>query len=278
MNAAGSKPRIVAARCERHADVSNAVIAEIPEAPDATASASAAWPSPNEEMHPMPVMTTRSRTEPLPYHAGPHASTIAVALLLLACSAATDAARDRFAEIFARTLQVRQTMHSIRARFTETTTSSLLQKPLVAHGTVLAAPPSRVLMTYTDPERRIVAIDDQSLTVSWPDRGEREAIDIRQTQKRIDQYFAHASLDALRSMFEIVVEPDAAVRGADRVDLRPKRKPIKAGLERLQLWIDRESLLLVQMQMTFPGGDTKSIRLDEVTLNVPVTDEMFRIR
>ena len=30
--------------------------------------------------------------------------------------------------------------------------------------------------------------------------------------------------------------------------------------------------------MTFPGGDRKSIRLDEVTLNVPVTDEMFRIR
>src|SRR5437588_289351 len=175
-NAAASKPRIVAARCERHADVSNAVIAEIPEAPDATASASAAWPSPNEEMHPMPVMTTRSRT------------------------------------------------------------------------------------------------------VSWPDRGEREAIDIRQTQKRIDQYFAHASLDALRSMFEIVVEPDAAVRGADRVDLRPKRKPIKAGLERLQLWIDRESLLLVQMQMPFPGGGTKSIRLAVVTLRVPVTDEMFQIR
>ena len=46
--------------------------------------------------------------------------------------------------------------------------------------------------------------------------------------------------------------------------MRPKRKQIKEGLERLELWIDRESLLLVQMRMTFPGGDRKTIRLDDV--------------
>jgi outer membrane lipoprotein-sorting protein len=79
-------------------------------------------------------------------------------------------------------------------------------------------------------------------------------------------------------MFEITDEPDAEMRGADRVEMRPKRKQIKEGLERLELWIDRETLLLVQMQMTFPGGDRKMIRLDEVTPNVPVTNDTFRIR
>ena len=59
--------------------------------------------------------------------------------------------------------------------------------------------------------------------------------------------------------------------------MRPKRKQIKEGLERLELWIDRESLLLVQMRMTFPGGDRKTIRLDDVAVNVPVTDETFQI-
>ena len=161
---------------------------------------------------------------------------------------------------------------------TETTTSSLLEKPLVSHGTIVAAPPSRVLMTYTDPERRIIAIDSKSLVVAWPDRGERERIDISQTQKRIDQYFTQANVKDLRSMFEIRAEPDATIAGSDRIDMRPTRKQIKGGLERLELWIDRESLLLVQMQMTFPGGDRKTIRLDEVTVNVPVTDETFQTR
>ena len=60
--------------------------------------------------------------------------------------------------------------------------------------------------------------------------------------------------------------------------MRPKRKQIREGLERLEIWIDRESLLLVQMRMTFPGGDSKTIRLDDSTVNVPVTDETFQIR
>jgi outer membrane lipoprotein-sorting protein len=59
--------------------------------------------------------------------------------------------------------------------------------------------------------------------------------------------------------------------------MRPKRKQIKQGLERLELWIDRESLLLVQMQMTLAGGDRKTIRLEDVAVNVPISDETFRI-
>ncbi len=60
--------------------------------------------------------------------------------------------------------------------------------------------------------------------------------------------------------------------------MRPKRKQIKEGLERLELWIARESLLLVQMRLTFPGGDSKTIRLDDPELNVPVSDDTFRVR
>jgi outer membrane lipoprotein-sorting protein len=209
----------------------------------------------------------------------PSASTLLqlfVAAVLVAPQA--QAPKDLFDQIFARTLEKRQSIHSIRARFTETTMSSLLEKPLVSHGTVIAAPPSRVLMTYTDPERRTIAIDSTSLVVVWPDRRERVKIDISQTQNRIDQYFTQATIEQLRSMFEIAAEPDSVIRGTDRVDMRPKRKQIKEGLERLEIWIDRESLLLVQLQMTFPGGDRKTIRLDDVTVNVPVTDEMFRIR
>ena len=84
-------------------------------------------------------------------------------------------------------------MRSIRARFTETTTSSLLVKPLVAHGTVIGASPARVRMTYTDPEAKTIAMDGKTLLVAWAGRRERERIDITDMQKRIDQYFTRAS-------------------------------------------------------------------------------------
>ena len=241
-------------------------------------------PLPKQETQPIPVIATRSDIGPVRYHAVFRRSTmllvpavvqLAAAVLL---AAQTSPPKELFDQIFARTLAKRSSIQSIRARFIETTTSSLLEKPLVSHGTIVAAPPARVLMTYTDPERRTIVIDGKSLVVAWPDRGERETIDIAQMQKRIDQYFTQATVGQLRSMFEIKAAADAAVRGADRIEMRPKRKQIAQGLERLELWIDRESLLLVQMRMTFPGGDGKTIRLEDVAVNVPIADDTFRIR
>jgi outer membrane lipoprotein-sorting protein len=188
------------------------------------------------------------------------------------------ASKDLFNRIYDRTAARRESIHSIRARFTETTVSSLLERPMVVHGTMTAAPPSRVLMTYADPERRTIAIDAKSLVIVWSDRPERETIDISQIQKRIDQYFREANPRQLQAMFDIRAEADAAVRGADRIELSPRRKQIRAGLDRLELWIDRDSLLLTQMQMTFPGGDRKTITLEDIAVNVPVSEETFKIR
>jgi outer membrane lipoprotein-sorting protein len=187
-------------------------------------------------------------------------------------------ADDLFTQIYKRGVVKQRSLKSIRARFTETTVSSLLVKPIVAHGTVVAASPARVRMTYTDPEPKTIAMDGQSLTVLWSDRNERERIDITAIQKRIDQYFTHASIDDLRGMFEITAEPDYSIPQADRIDMKPKRKQIKQGLERLELWIGRESEMLVQMRLTFPGGDQKTIALEDIAINVPVSDDTFRVR
>jgi outer membrane lipoprotein-sorting protein len=190
---------------------------------------------------------------------------------------ATARAGDLFTEIYNRGVQKQQSMRSIRARFTETTSSTLLARPLVAHGTIVAALPARVLMTYTDPERKIVAIDRKTLTVTWPDRRERQQIDITDVQKRIDQYFTHASIDDLRSMFEITAAADPARPGRDLVDMRPKRKQIQQGLQRLELWIDSRGDLLTDMRLTFASGDRKTVALDDIETNVPVSDETFRV-
>jgi outer membrane lipoprotein-sorting protein len=63
-----------------------------------------------------------------------------------------------------------------------------------------------------------------------------------------------------------------------RIDIAPDPEADQGRPRAARAWIDRESLLLVQMQMTFPGGDRKTIRRDEVTVNVPVTDETFQTR
>jgi outer membrane lipoprotein-sorting protein len=213
---------------------------------------------------------------------------IGLALAALACAPAPSSVHamreppaqrvkpaDPFDEIFARGLAKRRAMQSLQARFTETTTSTLLTRPIVAHGTVVAASPARVRMTYTDLEPKVVTMDGKTLTIVWPGRNEREQLDMTEMQKRIDRYFTQASASELRSLFDISVRADSSVPRADVVDMRPKRKQIAQGLERLELWIDRDRDLLVRLRMSFPGGDQKTIALEDITLNVPVTDAMF---
>jgi outer membrane lipoprotein-sorting protein len=232
----------------------------------------------------MPVMRTRSRIKSGRYQISRRSTTLLASLCLHALAAASviasqpAASKDPFDRIYQRAIARRESIHSIRARFTETTVSSLLEKPIVARGTMIAAPPGRVLMTYADPEARTIALDGKSLMMVWPDRHERETIDISQIQKQVDRYFTQANPEQLEAMFDIRVQADAVLRGADRIDMSPRRKQIKEGLERLELWIDRESLLLTQMRMTFPGGDSKTITLEDIAVNVPISEDTFRIR
>jgi hypothetical protein len=57
----------------------------------------------------------------------------------------------------------------------------------------------------------------------------------------------------------------------------PKRKQIREGLTRLELWLDQSSLLLSAMRMTFPNGDTKLMVLTDVVANAPVDPGVFKI-
>ena len=258
----------------------------------------------------MPVMTTRSRIGPATVAWGYMVNqrwwvgTLCCAALFVSTTGAISAGRralvppdderlslrttsafqggrrpdDLFTQIYTRGDVKKKTMRSLKGTFTETTSSTLLTRPIVAHGTVLAAAPSRVLMTYTDPERKILAMDGKTLTILYSDRGERQQVNITDIQKRIDHYFTNASVDELRSMFDIVARPDAVLRRADVIDMKPKRKQIQQGLERLEIWIDRETDLLTQMRFSFPGGDQKTVTLEDLVENVPVTDEMFKIK
>jgi len=183
---------------------------------------------------------------------------------------------DRFAEIFDRGIIKQKTMTSIEAAFTETTTVTLLTRPLVTHGTVIAAAPGRMRMTYTDADRKTLFMDGKTLVVAWADRPERQTINVSEIQKKVNQYFTSASLKDLRSMFQINAAADAARSHVDRIEMLPTEKHVKDGLKLLEIWIDRQTDLMTQMRLSFPSGDSKTIALDQIRVNVPVSDEMFK--
>jgi outer membrane lipoprotein-sorting protein len=188
---------------------------------------------------------------------------------LLLLGAGPAAKGDLFDEIYQRSLPQASSLKTIRARFTETTTSSLLATPLVAEGTLVAVRPSDLLITYTKPDRKILRMDAKKLLFIWPDRHLRQESDIEQAQKRVQHYFVDKSPDELRKHFTITASEDAQ-KGLYLIDMVATRKQIKEGVSRIELTIDKASLMLSTMRMTFPNGDTKTMALHDVELNVPV--------
>ena len=178
---------------------------------------------------------------------------------------------DLFDDIYRRGQPLEQSIKTIRARFIETTTSSLLKDPLVSEGTLLAVRPADILLNYTKPEKKLLRIDAKTLLFIWPDKKLRQSQDIRESQARMQKYFVDKSPDELRRHFTITAVVDPAKPGTWRIDMIPKRKQIQQGVTKIQLWITERTSMLSTMVLTFAGGDTKTMAFTDVEINPPIT-------
>jgi outer membrane lipoprotein-sorting protein len=201
-------------------------------------------------------------------------------ILLLAASAALAAPiapADLFDDIYARSRGVEASLKTLTANFTETTTTAMLSKPVVSHGTLAVVRPDRVVLRYDEPEPHVVLIDGAKMTFSWPSRGLVQTTDIGQARKRIDRYFVDKSPAELRRSFKIAADVASDPPHTWRIVMTPTRSQISQGLSRLSLWIDRTTLLMAAMQMDFPNGDSKLMRFDHVQANGTVDPKLFSI-
>src|SRR5574338_488780 len=128
---------------------------------------------------------------------------VATAILAGVAAPVVSARADLFEELFRQGQAKNANLKTLTASFVETTTSSLLTKPLVASGTVAVERPSRILLHYTQPDDRTVLIDGDTMTVTWPSRSIHQVKDIGASQKRIQKYFVDTSPKELRSNFTV---------------------------------------------------------------------------
>lgn len=210
----------------------------------------------------------------------------AAALLLWVCTAAfarqetprQNAPRqDAFDDLYLRGQRANAAIKTLTAHFTETTTSSLLTRPLVSRGRLAVERPARVVLRYTEPELRVVLIDGNRMTLSWPSHNVRQTTDIGTAQWRVQKYFVNGTAAELRGQFDIEDHDGSDRPGTYHVTMIPKRKQIREALARLDLWVMRSTLLLDAMRMTFANGDTKMLSFDEVVPNVALEPGAFSI-
>ena len=209
---------------------------------------------------------------------------VAVVLLLSICTAAfaqRDAAPVRtarpesFDDLYLRGQRANAAIKTLTAHFTESTTSSLLTRPLVSYGRLAIERPTRVVLRYSDPEMRVIVIDGNKMTISWPSHNVRQTTDVGTAQGRVQKYFINGTAADLRGQFEIEEHEASDRPGTLHLTMIPKRKQIRETLARLDLWVMQSTLLLDAMRMTFANGDTKMMTFDEVAPNAALEPGTF---
>lgn len=202
----------------------------------------------------------------------------AISMLVSAARPTAAARGDLFDQIYARSRSIEASLKTVTARFTETTTTKMLVKPLVSHGELAVVRPDRIVLRYTEPEPHVVLIDKAEMTLSWPSRRMTQKSDIGAARRRIDKYFVDRTPDDLRHAFAIRAVEASDPPNTWHITMDPTRSQIKQGLSQLHLWIDRTSLLLSAMRMDFPNGDKKLMAFEDVRTNVPVDAAIFSLR
>lgn len=217
----------------------------------------------------------------LTHAARPAAVILAVALLAGAAPARArqasgpTAASPSFDELYKRGRQLNADISTLTARFTETTTSSLLEQPIVERGTLFVerATP-RVAMRYADTDR-VLLIDGDRMTTLWPSRQIEQSRNIRDARRRLQGYFDDASASELRRVFDILLRETSERAGTHEVQMLPKRRQISETLKELELWVDDTTALMRAMRLTFANGDTKLMEFEDVTPNAPIDAGVF---
>ena len=185
--------------------------------------------------------------------------------------------QDSFDDLYLRGQRANAAIKTLTAHFTEVSTSSLLTRQLVSHGRLAVERPGRVVLRYTQPEGRLVLIDGNRMTMSWPSHNVRQTTDVGTAQGRVQKYFVNGTAAELRGQFDIEEHDGSDRPGTYHVTMVPKRKQIRESLARLDLWVMRSTLLLDAMRMTFANGDTKMMAFDEVVPNAALEPGTFSI-
>lgn len=194
--------------------------------------------------------------------------------------AAATAASPTFDELYRRGQKANAGIKTLAARFTETTSSTLLERPLVAHGMLYvqrSGPAPRVALHYTSPDPRKVLIDGNRMTSSWPSRNLFTTTDVSRAQRDVQKHFASNEADDLKRAFNVTLLPTSARPGTHEVLLVPRRKQISETLARLELWVGEGTGLLQAMRMTFANGDLKLMEFEDVSPNAAIDPGVFTV-
>lgn len=168
---------------------------------------------------------------------------------------------------------------SLEADFRQEKEVALLARPEVSTGHFLFSKPNRVFWNYTAPRQVQMSITNGWLSTYYPDLNKVERIEIKKFEDRIFRYMGATAL----AMEELGKYFDFTFIESKRdphytLELKPKTKTVAKRVQRIKIWIDRETYLTSKFEYVEGDGDVTRYEFTNIRMNRPIAEERFSLQ
>lgn len=202
---------------------------------------------------------------------------LCAAALAAPLSAAPKKAPVTIEQVVKKVQEQQKKTNTLQAEFRQEKELALLAKPEVSTGTFVYSKPNSVLWNYDAPKRVTMLIARGTLTTYYPDLNKAESVDVKRFEDRIFKYMgASGAIDELARYFDFTFTDNAA-NPAYLLDLSPKSKVVARRVQKIKIWIDKQSYLTNRIEYVEGDGDTTRYEFKNIKVNQPIEQSRFTL-
>jgi outer membrane lipoprotein-sorting protein len=202
---------------------------------------------------------------------------VAAVALVFAGAACWAARADQLEDVLSRFDRVQESIHTLSAEFTETTTSDLLLDPISARGRFYLTKPDALRWEYSSPEEMRFVIAEDEYTGYFPERKRAERRSVQRWSEQIFRFFGVGQGSAeLAKFYDIKLAPQQS-GGTYLLLLEPAKRRVRKRIPEVKFWLDAETYLPTRIEYRSKNGNTRTIEFHEITLNPDLAASLYEV-
>jgi outer membrane lipoprotein-sorting protein len=210
----------------------------------------------------------------------------AITLTCLPVLLAFPAAADSLPDVLARMDDAAASFRALSADVRSTEHTAVINEDEIDIGTMLlkrSKRDMRMLVEFTAPNHKSVAIDDRKLEIYLPKQQTIEVYDVSKYRALLEQFlligFGTSGKD-LAAAYGIRLAGSDTIGGqtTKKLELIPKSAEVLNNLKKLELWIPESGVYPIQQKFYLPAGDYKLVTYTNVKMNPQLSDADLKLK
>ena len=203
---------------------------------------------------------------------------LGVLLLAALCAGGVTVAAD-LDEVLKGFDEVQNSISTLSAEFTETTTNQLLIDPISAAGHFFMTKPDSIRWEYSFPEEMRFVIFQDQYTGYFPKQKRAEKRNIQRWSEHIFRFFGlgQGSQELLK-FYDISLDPaHDSSSGTYLLVLEPTKRRVRKRIPEVRFWLDVETYLPSKVEYRSKSGNARTVEFHEIRLNPDLAASMYHV-